>query len=92
MCRANGGCETVGGRHEHQKVRHREQGNHDERRCEKKPRDDKRDRRDARGVEEYQCVEGDHAELEDQIPKRKSAGASVAAVEAYAEDVRDPYK
>lgn len=90
MCRVKQSRETVGGRREHQKVRHREQGNHDERCCKKKPGNDEHDCRDARGVEEYQCVEGDHAELKDQIPKRKSAGASVAAVDARAEDIRDP--
>ena len=90
FCRSKRGYETVGGRRKHQKVGHCEQGNQDERRCEKEPWDDKHDRRDARGVEEYQCVEGDHAELEEQIPKCQPARAPAAAVDARAEDICDP--
>lgn len=90
FCRAKQSREAVGGGREHQEVGHCEQGNHDERRCKKKPRDDKHDRRDTRGVEEDQSVEGDHAELEDKTPKCQSARASLCSIEACAEDIRNP--
>ena len=57
-------------------------GDHDERCCEKKPRDDIQDRRDARGLEECSRIEGDHAEPEDRIPKLDSARAFVTPIEA----------